>query len=651
MDASFLLFFSVCAFCVLLTRLLFTLQVGSMFMSSLRAVSPEANVWILCEQFQVIAATQRPKVIVGTPEDLESILMTFSTTATVPREHGLNLKDVEAIVVDEIHNLSKYASMERIIHLLPQAFVLGLSATMGNPQHLHKWLASVKKDRPVHLEVVSQRFFNLQQYVFNATSSEFIPISPLASITPETLSTAAKSDIPFTPFETVRLYNAMKPWIEKHDLAEANRLSPSNFFRNLMKRDNLNRVSLGQAREYGRELVQVLSALSTEAQADVFQQFKLGEVPEQVDVPRLVQQLMRSRANMLPALAFNLDSVVCFHSFHELLQKLEFEDNLANPDRRARLRKQGKDYQKALRKWESAYDRLNSDQQRMEYERDNPRPSPPDDEDTIDPNFVVGPPKVGKSDVQLVWDSLCDVMTEKYFDKARKDLRDFMAPYIEGLRRGIGLYTKHMPVFYLRVVQRLAQQGQLGLVFSDDSLAHGVNMPFRTVMFLGDDERLNPLMVQQMAGRAGRRGLDRAGNVIYVGFKAQRITQLMSVTSPDVTGTDVRNPFVAALSFVPNGQEEGFVLQGLKSTFFNPLCDFNDAGRSEAEEKAHIAASTDLVRKARALVEKVPLQCPLSPPRRSWRTMRRRRRSPLPTRHRLSRRPQPRRIARRATLR
>ena len=60
-----------------------------------------------------------------------------------------------------------------------------------------------------------------------------------------------------------------------------------------------------------------------------------------------------------------------------------------------------------------------------------------------------------------------------------------MAFYVEGLRRGIACYTHQMPVYYLRYVQILAQQKKLGLIISDDTLAHGVNMPFLSVIFLG----------------------------------------------------------------------------------------------------------------------------------------------------------------------
>jgi superfamily II RNA helicase len=111
-------------------------------------------------------------------------------------------------------------------------------------------------------------------------------------------------------------------------------------------------------------------------------------------------------------------------------------------------------------------------------------------------------------------------------------------PLIRGLRRGIGLYVSGLPSAYHRVVQSFAQRGRLGVVFSDELLAYGVNMPFRTTVFYGDPGRnwLTPLMHQQMAGRAGRRGLDRRGHLVYAGFSPDRLRGLLRGELPAVKG-------------------------------------------------------------------------------------------------------------------
>lgn len=88
-------------------------------------------------------------------------------------------------------------------------------------------------------------------------------------------------------------------------------------------------------------------------------------------------------------------------------------------------------------------------------------------------------------------------------------------------RRGMGFHHAGLLPILKQLVEELFSRGLMSVVFATDTLALGVNMPAKTVVigrmskFDGQTRRpLLPNEFQQMAGRAGRRGLDQQGHVV-----------------------------------------------------------------------------------------------------------------------------------------
>ncbi|HEY8416950.1 MAG TPA: DEAD/DEAH box helicase [Limnochordales bacterium] len=87
--------------------------------------------------------------------------------------------------------------------------------------------------------------------------------------------------------------------------------------------------------------------------------------------------------------------------------------------------------------------------------------------------------------------------------------------------RGIGVHHAGLLPIVKHIVEHLLERRILRIVYATETFAVGVNMPVRTVCF-GSLEKFDGrhyrLLTQQeymqMAGRAGRRGLDREGTVI-----------------------------------------------------------------------------------------------------------------------------------------
>ena len=94
------------------------------------------------------------------------------------------------------------------------------------------------------------------------------------------------------------------------------------------------------------------------------------------------------------------------------------------------------------------------------------------------------------------------------------------------------------------------QQKLVRLVFATETLAVGVNMPARTVVFsqldkpndgdLPGHRALRPDEFWQMAGRAGRRGMDDVGYVVYAPTLSVAGLKNLATQARGLTRADLR---------------------------------------------------------------------------------------------------------------
>jgi hypothetical protein len=104
---------------------------------------------------------------------------------------------------------------------------------------------------------------------------------------------------------------------------------------------------------------------------------------------------------------------------------------------------------------------------------------------------------------------------------------NYSHPFMVGIEYGFICYNTLLSPALQRACQQLIIEHPF-ITFTDSSLAVGINYPIKSVMLLGgiDGEPLEDIdntLAHQACGRAGRRGLDAEGYIIYAGVNIKNI--------------------------------------------------------------------------------------------------------------------------------
>jgi len=490
--------------------------------------------------------------------------------------------DFEYLVLDEVHTLNgpEGDSLQRIIRAT-RCPILALSATIGNAVQLRDWFQEVRNEHLgiIEGEAVEQddvllaehfaRFINLQRYIVKEntsviegkaqTSFKLTKLHPVAAMTTERLAgdKALIGALSMTPSDMITLWEKLeKVFPDEIDQKD----SPDAFFTALRESESgvdkeekkvppiKKRISLPQTKLYENRLKEILAELSVKNPASYEQLRSIFNPPplKKIDSLDINEQLygvideLKSK-KLLPAVAFQLSTFGAFQMFKTLLKSLEVAQNEAFPDHRKDLIKKAQISAAFKREAEGKGDRKN-EKDDEEDAKAGLGDDTPQTEDIYQPHaqFVLSPPGNARLNSKEIED------VRNAMKKAGEEV-DINHALIRGLRRGIAIYTNEVGfACYRRQVQILAQQGKIAVVFSDEALAYGVNMPFRSCVFCGDmGEALTPLIAQQMQGRAGRRGMDVQGNIVYLGMEWKTIENLMLGQISQVTGKNPHYPLIA----------------------------------------------------------------------------------------------------------
>lgn len=129
-----------------------------------------------------------------------------------------------------------------------------------------------------------------------------------------------------------------------------------------------------------------------------------------------------------------------------------------------------------------------------------------------------------------------NLITQEEAKQIRLEIHDFLKDHVylennknlEYLYNGIASHHAGLLPAWKLLVERLFQKGLIKVVFATETLAAGINMPARTTVISAISKRtdsghrmLTANEFLQMSGRAGRRGMDKIGNVVVMGTQFQ----------------------------------------------------------------------------------------------------------------------------------
>ncbi|XP_003223762.3 probable ATP-dependent RNA helicase DDX60 [Anolis carolinensis] len=515
------------------------------------------------------------QILVTVPQCLEILLLS-------PRRQEW-AKKIRYVIFDEVHCLGGEIGAEVWEHLLVmiRCPFLALSATISNPKHLAEWLQSVKVywrntetelakssssllggakgkksarvqniSYKVKLVIHGERYNDLEKHVCSFNRGEFTihHYHPCAALTVDHLERYGfPLDLSLSPRETVILYDTMvksrKSW------PKANELDPEVFFKDQIV------ITKTDARRYETKLKEELemwikNGNKNKAKAVLAllkpQLTTSSETDMKTHFPHFVEKL--NQMNKLPALFFLFDVKGVEKLAGEVCTFLERKQSLkrsgqhtegqpsskkdSHADKQSSRSKNIKKMEKRAKKIEKATQKFPSDDTKfthkdekcfvLEAELDNITKH-------LDKLSEI-PPDCTYAN----WQTVDNEFLEKVFHRARFVRNNQALKKL--VLRGIGYHHTSVEKKARQVVEMLFRKGFIQVVTTTGTLALGINMPCKSVVFVQDSVYLDALNYRQMSGRAGRRGQDLLGNIYFLDIPMPKIQKLIKSNVPELRG-------------------------------------------------------------------------------------------------------------------
>ena len=502
-------------------------------------------------------------IYIGTPQEVEQNLM----------KNGISY---DYAVFDEIHNVNKEEDgdiYENIIKLIPCNF-LALSATIGNSDYLQDVFQTIHPEKDIKFVEYDQRFINQQKWLWD--KGKLQKLHPLCCI-----DKIDDTPLSMTPNDCSTLWDALEEEFEDEE-SVIKTCSPDEFF----TEERL--ASLDDCKRYETFLQETLMSLQKsypDKISNVLKEFKGPIVRKSdIDISDMVEFIHTiGDKKMFPMIMFHTEQHICkgifqrlfihleekeleHHPYHyDILEKKEdlyqkykekrdtFESNItiSKGTTDARIEKEAKikafnerEMNQYIQTMTSYFRSKLNDIQRSELSDECKEIQTKNLQKEMQ-SFLKHPDFCSQDVFKKHPDYIFSVTNEPMSaDTIRNVRREIMKtlnikiPYehylFQLLKRGIGLYIEDMPDEYNWIIQKLLSKKQIAVIISDRTLCLGIDLPVRTSCFLTGCSYTNEDYIQ-MSGRAGRRGQDTQGNIVF--YKNEDYLSLMKAGLPMIKGT------------------------------------------------------------------------------------------------------------------
>ena len=536
------------------------------------------SVWAIHTRDYRINNPSGCQILVTVPHILQIMLLAPSNAKSwSPR--------VKYIIFDEIHSIGQAEDgvvWEQLLLLAPCP-IIALSATVGNPEMFNSWLSSTQKSSGHEVTMIKHqhRYSDLRKFVFDPPKEfAFVGLSdhssfatlgldgldglrfihPIASLVNK--SRGMPDDLSLEARDCLSLYRAMKRR-ETSSFPVDPALDPSN-----------NDILPGVIRKahiinWEQKLKQLLKLWmrndkspfdkilddmthelkSTSANDQQVSKGKIAEVqvgrftdvqPEDLYATTLPLLCKLHERNALPAIFFNYDRHKCEGIARAVLKQLE--------DAEAHWKEKSIAWKTKLKGWEEWKKNQSKAGARKPAKVAAKKKGKVEDDESASKTDRLMENSTEEANPYANFDPNAPLDGFHFAARQKADpaklstyfhhmMRRGVSPWLAvALRRGIGVHHAGMNRKYRQVVEMLFRQGFLRVVIATGTLALGINMPCATVVFSGDSLFLTALNFRQAAGRAGRRGFDLLGNVVFQNISHGKICRLLSSRLPDLNG-------------------------------------------------------------------------------------------------------------------